>query len=605
MIQRNQSTGLKMEQLCGARSCPIERVRKKGRKIENGIVFVLVVVVFLFFSFFFCDNKLLTRFGNVFAASLPLCLLLSLFFSLSHTHTHTFFQTHAVCVPFVDDRTVALFVLIQVYNPSNNIFSRLETATIFPLSGDVVNENKFEGGWLVINANREREKQQVLWTSLLVAWMIIELLLWIKEVYDGSVPFSNAAALDVLVHFLSCWFIYNNGNDFVFSFTEKDLASKLNSTDKVEDLHHLLERKWTTLMLQAYLAMTLILQFFKFLGVLNRRLRIVYNTMVRVTGDLVYWLLLLSIVIVGLVVSGNTFFGSDTKNFSSFGAGLNSIFRLVILDFDYKGVEKAPPFIVIPYYVMSSITVYFVLLNLFTTIVLRSWDVEKRYFDEEEKNATKSTSGWTLKRMIEYIVRFRWLRDLCTALRNPSYYVNKAIELWREAFARMEPSDVAIRLIAWHGKRENLRKKYLQFADIKSAMEGMERNRRVVTDYQVQIVFKYCKQKNDGDEKLLLTRREKEELEMEALGQLMEEEEREKDTGFDTKLALKQLVKTMGAIERYQQDFWGGMSGTMKQIHYQTREAQKRAIGVRDRLEKLVPNSECCCWLLLLLVVVV
>ena len=104
---------------------------------------------------------------------------------------------------------------------------------------------------------------------------------------------------------------------------------------------------------------------------------------------------------------------------------------------------------------------------------------------------------------------------------------------------------------------------------------------------------------------MAVTRREKEELEMEALGQLMEEEEREKDTGFDTKLALKQLVKTMGAIERYQQDFWGGMSGTMKQIHYQTREAQKRAIGVRDRLEKLVPNSECCCWLLLLLVVVV
>ena len=93
--------------------------------------------------------------------------------------------------------------------------------------------------------------------------------------------------------------------------------------------------------------MALILQFFKYLGVLNRRLQIVYKTMIRVTGDLVYWVILLFIVLLGLVVSGTTFFGSDTQDFSTFYNGFNAILRLVIMDFQFDAIANATPYIVV------------------------------------------------------------------------------------------------------------------------------------------------------------------------------------------------------------------------------------------------------------------
>ena len=183
------------------------------------------------------------------------------------------------------------------------------------------------------------------------------------------------------MHSLSIWFISQIVADSIFDYTTNNLKLKLATTNKVEDIHDLLVWKMDGIMVLAYLQMSLILQFFKYLGVLNRRLQIVYNTLLRVTGDLIYWLGLLTIVLIGLVVSGLTFFGSNTKEFSTASDGFNTILRLVVMDFQYQAVSKAPVYITMPYYIMSSVVIYFLMLNLFTTIILHAWDVEKTYSD--------------------------------------------------------------------------------------------------------------------------------------------------------------------------------------------------------------------------------
>ncbi len=391
---------------------------------------------------------------------------------------------------------------------------------------------------------------------------------------------------------MSIWFITQIIADNVFFYTENNLREKLTTTNKVEDIHDLLTWKMDGIVVLSYIQMSVILQFFKFLGVLNRRLQIVYDTMVRVTNDLTYWLALLMIVIIGLVVSGTTFFGSDTKEFSTFFEGFNSILRLVMLDFQYKAVSKAPVYIIMPYYIMSSVVIYFILLNIFTTIILYSWDVEKTYFDFEEAAKPKTKDGWSSKKIVDYIIKFQWVSGIKNVVTRPSYYATKVAEYYREMTAKMDPGEVAIRLKAWHARRENIQKKFLEFIDVKIAMEGTERNRRVVTDYQVQIVFKYLVQKNEGDPQLLFNEKEKDDLIKEMEGQEIVEAAAALDDEFDTVVAMKQLIKTIGAIEAYNQNVWKECQSVMNKIKLQTREAQRRALGVKDRLNKLIPKGK-------------
>ena len=48
----------------------------------------------------------------------------------------------------------------------------------------------------------------------------------------------------------------------------------------------------------------------------------------------------------------------------------------------------------------------------------------------------------------------------------------------------------------------------------------------------------------------------------------------------------------MGALEMYQQNVWKDCLQAMNDVKLQTREAKRRAVGVRDRLDKLIPKGE-------------
>ena len=65
-------------------------------------------------------------------------------------------------------------------------------------------------------------------------------------------------------------------------------------------------------------------------------------------------------------------------------------------------------------------------------------------------------------------------------------------------------------------------------------MEGQERNRRVVSDYQVQIVLKYMVKKNDGDPQLLFNVKEKNDMIKQMEGQEIIDEAAEDKKKFDT-----------------------------------------------------------------------
>jgi hypothetical protein len=148
------------------------------------------------------------------------------------------------CVPFVDNRTAALFVLIQVYNPTHNVFARLESSTVLPLSGHVHNRMHFNGGYLVVNINKfYKPQQQVFWSTILVGFMALEILWWIRELYEGSISITKAAVLDFVVHVLSVWFIVEVVADGIFDYTPDKVALKLNVVDSIQDLHGILSRK--------------------------------------------------------------------------------------------------------------------------------------------------------------------------------------------------------------------------------------------------------------------------------------------------------------------------------------------------------------------------
>ena len=128
-----------------------------------------------------------------------------------------FYFVCSLCMfSYIDEETTALFVLIQVYNPTYNVFARLETATVFPLSGSVYNDFNVKGGYLVMNVDKQHKPAQQLSTSfVLVIFMVMESLLWIYEMYEGKKK-KRTKILDcccapvgtrVVLIFLSLWLL--------------------------------------------------------------------------------------------------------------------------------------------------------------------------------------------------------------------------------------------------------------------------------------------------------------------------------------------------------------------------------------------------------------
>ncbi len=487
------------------------------------------------------------------------------------------------CIPFLDDRTSMISVVLQVYNPSVNVFSRFDFRVVFELSG--ANPTHWYMNAATLVQKLHVEGQVVFVDILLCLWMLIEFSAWVWECRLGTVNFlSPWTFLDLSIFGLSGIHIYDVISS-VARVQETSLQSSLGNPSEFSDLHH--DLNWAELVniFQGLLIIALLFRVFKYLNFI-KGLRAVFLTILRAGNDLIFFFLLFGIVILTFVFAGHIVFGPLTEEYHSISASLETILRMVLLDFNYESMAVAGTLGSL-YFCVAMFFFYFLMVNIFTAIIITSWQIEKQRVDEEAKG--EDPLGF-IKWAIGFFIFFGWLKTLIRFLMNPSETM-KSFKNWLDdRRTKMATREVLLRLEQWRARKQNRNVAWLDFERIQQVLAGSERNRRIVTDYQVQLVMRLCKTKRKGDDKLLFTAKERKALETEdsADGDDLGGPE---SNGVDSIIAMKKLVHAVGIIHNNQRAFWKDVNGSLQSIQGQVMTAQDRLHTINSVVNSMVPHG--------------
>jgi hypothetical protein len=489
------------------------------------------------------------------------------------------------CVPFLDDQTSAIFVVVQVYNPNYNIFARMETSTYFSVSGDIKNSVEFNSATL--DHSNTTFHLGTLVNVLLMLAMIVEMFFWVGELRHGAVHIlSFAAFIDLLIHIFSGVFIFDTVREWL-NYTADLIVVDLRNINTFTDLYeNLMFREWMSI-LQGLLILLLILRLFKYLKFI-RGLQAVYRTVMSAGVDIAYFFVLFIAIMMAFVFAGYVVFGPSTERFSTIPEAITTILRLVVLDFDYSIFQAAGPSGLL-YLFGSMFFFYFLLVNIFTAIVLSSWQKEKKKLDASKKEEMETTPiAWG--KWFHYIVCFVWLIDACKHLASPVKCFKRISNHVKDSWSRMESHEVMIRLEQWHSRKINSRTEFMNFERIQQALAGGQGNRREISPYQVQAVMSLCKPKRRGGEKLIFTQLEMNKMLMEN-DKKMENFSFEDDYALESVTALKKIVNAVGIVHTNQREYFKDAKETLTQIQDQTMQAQNRLQSITSRVDSMI-NDE-------------
>ena len=494
---------------------------------------------------------------------------------------HNDLLNRTVCIPFLDSLTSSLHTIIQVYNPNYNIFARMELSTLFTVSGAVVNSVDFTSATLD-QAEETNVAGRVVRVMLITA-MLIEMIFWVQEIRHGTVRlFSFAAFIDLLIHILSAVFIFDIAREWL-DYTAETLVTNLANIGTFTDLSDSLSFREAMNVFQGLLILLLILRLFKYLNFI-RGLQVVYRTVMSAGVDIAYFFVLFVAIMMAFVFAGYVVFGPTTERFSSIDEAVITILRMVVLDFDYKIFQDAG-FSGILYLFGSMFFFYFLLVNVFTAIVLSSWQTEKRKMDEDTTQRVQ-LPGVRWMSWVYYVLCCGWLIDVCKIITNPAKSCRKLCATLKDYSSRMDSHEVMIRLEQWHGKKINSRTQFMDFERIQQALSGGQANRREISPHQVQIVMKLCKQKSKGDPKLILTKKEMERAMVE-----MENEDIEdfavtaKGSALESVNALKRLTNALAIVHKNQRGYWRDAMETLTNIQDQTMQAQNKLHTISTKVD--------------------
>lgn len=337
---------------------------------------------------------------------------------------------------------------------------------------------------------------------------------------------------------------------------------------------------------QGMLILLLILRLFKYLNFI-RGLKAVYRTVISAGVDIAYFFVLFLAIMMAFVFAGYVVFGPTTERFSTITESIVTILRLVVLDFDYKVFERQG-MSGLTYLIASMFFFYFLLVNIFTAIVLSSWVKEKDKLDQSTAQRVKLPAvNW--KEMLYYVVCCGWLLDLCRILTHPARSCRRLVIFWKDYQSQMGWHEIDVRLVQWHSKKNNSRTEFMDFDRIMQSLAGGQKNRREVSPYQGQLVMRLCKQNRKGEPKKLFTTKEMQRQLMEnANEEDMNDFAPEEDSVLDSVANLKKLVDAVHLVHTNQRQYWKDAMATLTGIQTQTMQAQNRLHSITTRVDGMI-----------------
>ena len=147
----------------------------------------------------------------------------------------------------------------------------------------------------------------------------------------------------------------------------------------------------------AFLAL---LKLFKFFG-LQRNLLILRNTISRAVADLSTFSIILIVFIFAFSVAGNQIFGQENEEYVTELRAFITLFRMILGDFDFGGIERVQPLVALLYFWMYQIFVFFIMVNIFLAILNDAYIATCEQFAEVEEEEIEKVT------IAEHIRRFR------------------------------------------------------------------------------------------------------------------------------------------------------------------------------------------------------
>jgi hypothetical protein len=498
------------------------------------------------------------------------------------------------CVPFADEFSRSIFVSFTTINVNYDLLVRSEFRIEMSVSGWVATETNFYGGQLV---QRQSAKQDFLVVldiilSCIIVFDTIQFLWSLRA--RGLNNISLWTLLDGCMYFVFCVHVYDSIRRSVFLDDQIQLVNAMKAADTFYSTSKLLIWYRTMQQLYAMNTILLILRTFKYLN-LASGLASVFRTLQMAFKDMIYFFVLFFLMFFGFVFSGYVLFGPRSSDFKTLADSSVTLLRMAIADIEYNKFIEGDPASAPLFFVIFTVLFYFIMTNIFLSIILDVWHKEKERLDREYamQENIDIMHGWrrVLLDYIKYFADPRTYSRCFRKLKQPKNLPGLCIREICGDLSSMDVDEVKERLKLWRNKRQNKDIVFVHFALILKALEGGLLNHREVSDEQVRNVMALCIPPIDT-KILYVYDREQMEGKLAALTEGLEEspsmdEYAAKNVSLTS---MKRLIQAMGMVHVNQSKFWGKITHSLEGVQMQSVSMQRKMDTLQNRMDQLVPK---------------
>jgi len=285
---------------------------------------------------------------------------------------------------WVDESTRAISIYFNLYNSNTRLLTNGRFLVEF------FNSGYEQPSYRIISMPFYPNKNN---TALYVVGIIFS----IQLIYYIYCEFSEAREeKNCLKYLLSSWNIVECINLFLFvsvigiflywkyNINKKDyLDNLLNKSDSF-DHYYYSYLFYQISILSATCCLIGFIKIFKYLR-LNRRMKILWDTLSGAFLDLFYMLIVSLLIVSGFALTGNLIFGQTIREYKTFSSSMSTLLRSLLGDFDYKKMANTCPNIAPIYFVLYIFIVFFVITNMFIAVVCEYFQKIKDSLEEEER----------------------------------------------------------------------------------------------------------------------------------------------------------------------------------------------------------------------------
>ncbi|CAG2101885.1 unnamed protein product [Medioppia subpectinata] len=297
---------------------------------------------------------------------------------------------------WIDRGTRAIFIDFTTYNPNINLYVVTKLIAEFPATGGLITSWQFRTLNLLENSSDAPIALYVCFTLfiLFIAYYIIEELVEIKTL--GVWPYFRSSGwnfLDIFTIIISVLLVF-------FLFYRKYVINKIfdeayttggdsntgggagdeGSADSLQNSSSLALQietyQFDTLgfwsaqfsNILAVLSFVAWVKLFKYIS-FNKTMSQLSSTLSRCAKDIAGFGVMFFIVFFAFAQLGYLLFGTQVKDYSSFGKAVFTLLRLILGDFDFQALEAANRVLGPIFFLSYIFFVFFVLMNMFLAII--------------------------------------------------------------------------------------------------------------------------------------------------------------------------------------------------------------------------------------------